>query len=50
MAEAGGLGITDVERITASLDSLETAFRPLVEMIPHDADPAVVFRATEEPQ
>jgi len=50
MADAAGLDIPDVERIAPSLDTLEAAFRPLVEAIPHDAGPALLFRATEEPQ
>jgi hypothetical protein len=50
MGAAAGLETADVERIAPLLDALEAAFRPLVETIPHDADPALVFRATEEPK
>ena len=44
MADAANLNIPDIERIAASLDGLEAAFRPLVKTIPHDVEPAVVFR------
>jgi hypothetical protein len=48
MAEAAGLNIPDMDRITASLDGLEAAFRPLVKKIPHDVEPALIFRAAAE--
>jgi hypothetical protein len=48
MAEAGGLNIPDIERITPPLDALEAAFRPLVKVIPHDVEPALIFRAAAE--
>jgi len=48
MADAGGLNIPDIERIVQPLDGLEAAFRPLVKAIPHDAEPALVFRAAAE--
>jgi hypothetical protein len=48
MAEAGGLQIPDIERIAAPLDALEAAFRPLVKTIPHDVEPALIFRAAAE--
>jgi hypothetical protein len=43
MAETAGLEIPDVERLAPSLDALEAVFRPLVEAIPHDAEPPLVF-------
>lgn len=48
---AAGLGvsISDPERVRASLDSLEKAFRPLASEIPHDVEPALIFRAAPEP-
>jgi hypothetical protein len=48
MAESAGLNIPDVERLTPALDALEAAFRPLVKTIPHDVEPALLFRATAE--
>jgi len=48
MAEAAGLAIPDVERIAPALDGLEAAFRPLVRNIPHDVEPALIFRAAPE--
>jgi hypothetical protein len=48
MAEAGGLDIPDIERIVPSLDALEAAFRSLVKAIPHDVEPALIFRAAAE--
>ena len=48
MAEAGGLHIPDIERIVPPLDALEAAFRPLVKAIPHDVEPALIFRAPAE--
>ena len=50
MAEAAGLDIPDMDRITPALDGLEAAFRPLVEKIPHDVEPALIFRAAAEEQ
>jgi len=50
MAEAAGLDIPDMDRITAPLDGLEAAFRPLVQNIPHDVEPALIFRAATEEQ
>jgi hypothetical protein len=50
MAEAAGLDIPDMDRITAPLDGLEAAFRPLVQSIPHDVEPALIFRAGPEEQ
>ena len=48
MAEAAGLGIPDVDRIAPALDGLDAAFRPLLKTIPHDVEPALVFRALAE--
>ena len=48
MAEAAGLEIPDIERIVLPLDGLEAAFRPLVKAIPHDVEPALIFRAAAE--
>jgi len=48
LADAAGLDIPDVERLTPSLDALEAAFRPLVKTIPHDVEPAVSFCAALE--
>ena len=48
MAEAGGLHIPDTDRIVPPLDALEAAFRPLVKAIPHDVEPALIFRAAAE--
>lgn len=50
LAKARNLNIpaADVNRIAASLDGLERAFRPLVAAIPHDVEPAVTFRAAED--
>ncbi len=48
MAEAAGLAIPDIERIAPALDGLEAAFRPLVKNIPHDVEPALIFRAAPE--
>ena len=48
MAEAAGLSIPDIERIAPALDGLEAAFRPLVKTIPHDVEPALIFRAAPE--
>ena len=42
--EASGLHIPDLARITASLDALEAAFRPLVKTIPHDVEPAIALQ------
>ena len=48
IAEAAGLEIPDIGRITPALDALEAAFRPLLKDIPHDAEPPMVFRAAAE--
>ena len=48
MAEAAGLDIPDIGRITPVLDELEAAFRPLTKAIPHDAESVLAFRAGDE--
>jgi hypothetical protein len=50
IADASGIAIpeADLDRITPTLDDLEAAFRPLVKQIPHDVEPATVFRAGED--
>jgi hypothetical protein len=50
LAKARQLNIpeADLDRISAPLDGLEQAFRPLAGAIPHDAEPAVIFRAVED--
>lgn len=49
LAKARGLNIpdADLERIVSPLDKLEQSFRPLIEKIPHDLEPAITFRAGE---
>jgi hypothetical protein len=39
---------TDIDRLAPSLDALEAAFRPLVNTIPDDVEPAVTFRIQPE--
>jgi hypothetical protein len=50
---AAGLGTdipeADVAKIAPALNSLEAAFRPLSRNIPEDVEPAVTFRAEEDP-
>jgi hypothetical protein len=52
IADASGLRIPELEmsRIAAALEGLESAFRPLSQSIPHDVEPAVIFRASPEPE
>jgi hypothetical protein len=38
----------ELERVAPALDALEAAFRPLVATIPHELEPAIVFRAAED--
>ena len=40
----------ELERVTAPLDTLEAAFRPLAGSIPQEIEPAVVFHLLEEPE
>jgi hypothetical protein len=50
IAEGLRLGIPepDLERITAVLEAMEAAFRPLVAAMPFDVEPAVVFQCETE--
>jgi hypothetical protein len=50
LAKARQLNIPepDLDRIAAPLDGLEQAFRPLAGTIPHETEPAVIFRAVED--
>lgn len=50
LAEATDLRIpeSDIENIAPSLDTLESAFRPLTKTIPDDVEPAVTFRVIPE--
>ena len=50
IASAYGIAIpdADIERITGPLDSLEKSFRPLVEGMPQNLDPAFLFAIPEE--
>jgi hypothetical protein len=50
LAEANDLRIpeSDIEGIAASLDTLESAFRPLTKNIPDDVEPAVTFYVIPE--
>ena len=42
---------SDMEKIQASLDTLDKAFQPLLKNLPHDTEPAVMFQChTEETQ
>ncbi len=47
-AESFEIPPADMERIVPVLDGLEAAFRPLVTGIPHEVEPAVIFRAAPE--
>jgi len=51
---AGALGLAipdaDLSRIAGPLDALDAAFAPMREGIPGDVEPAVTFRAVEEPR
>ena len=42
--------IAALREAAAGLDGLEAAFRPLVKKIPHDVEPALIFRAAAEEQ
>ena len=50
IADAFGLSIPpqDLERILPPLDGLEAAFRPLLDTLPHEVEPAVTFHAEVE--
>lgn len=43
-----GLSDADIDRIAPTLDALETALRPLIDAIPYEAEPAVVFAPPPE--
>jgi hypothetical protein len=47
-AIADGLNVqipdSDMEKIQASLNGLDSAFQPLLENLPHDTEPAVIFQ------
>jgi hypothetical protein len=49
---AAGLSLdipeSDLEKIQASLDSLDKAFQPLLKTLPHDTEPAVMFQCQPE--
>ena len=47
-ATAAAIPEPDLARISPSLDSLEAAFRPLTRQIPHDVEPAIIFRPLED--
>ena len=42
------MAIPAMERIIPALDALEAAFRPLVQTIPYDVEPALSFRAADD--
>jgi len=50
IAKARGLEIPahELDRIVPPLDALETAFRPLVEGLPPELEPATEFRIGED--
>ena len=50
IADASGLPIPpqDLEHILLPLDGLEAAFRPLLNVLPHEVEPAVTFHADVE--
>lgn len=50
IAEALGAGIPpeELDRVVASLDGLEAAFRPLAAELPHETEPAVVLLCEPE--
>lgn len=49
---AAGLSLdvpeSDLEKLQLALDGLEAAFRPLVETIPHEIEPAIGFQCEPE--
>jgi hypothetical protein len=49
---AAGLNLdipeSDLEKVQTSLDSLDKAFQPLVRILPHDTEPAVMFQCRPE--
>ncbi len=50
MVKANGFDISDqeIERFQSTLDGLEAAFRPLIQRIPLELEPAVIFRRQPE--
>ena len=50
IASAYGFAIPDAdfERIAAPLDSLEKSFRPLVDAMPQDLEPAFLYAIPQE--
>lgn len=40
----------NLEKLQLALDGLEAAFRPLVETIPHETEPAIKFQCDPEEQ
>jgi hypothetical protein len=51
LVAAHGLDIPadELPRVTAPLDALEAAFRPLAAHLPVELEPAVTFECREEP-
>ena len=51
---AAGLNLNipegDLEKLKRALDGLEATFRPLVETIPHETEPAIRFQCDPEEQ
>ena len=52
LAAARGLKLTDEEiaRISGPLDGLEENWRPLLERVPFETEPAVIMQCTPEPR
>ena len=50
VAKARGIAIppTELARIASTLETLEAAFRPLIEPLTPDMEPALLFRAVED--
>jgi hypothetical protein len=50
IVKANGFDISDqeVDRFKPTLDDLEAAFRPLIQRIPLELEPAVIFRRLPE--
>ncbi len=43
-----GIPEDDLDRIVPVMEALESAFRPLAAGIPHETEPAVIFRLPPE--
>jgi hypothetical protein len=41
---------TDLEKVITVLQALETQFAPLLQRLPHDTEPALVFPASPAPE